>query len=164
MLASKKRAAKWGCRTGGIASLAYWYHRTKINFKWIQQLKWRPGKSTTERRRVSYTFFLLSIHPGLHLFLIMLAGKGLWKSSSRLNVGCVWLFPVCPSPVFGMGSLADWEMAFTLHITRARWRGAILKGGRGRRQISQGSLLQAKGSKEWRGGGIALWRVNGSIT
>jgi len=39
MLVSKRRAAKRGCWTGGIVSLAYQYRRAKINFKWIQQSK-----------------------------------------------------------------------------------------------------------------------------
>lgn len=168
MLTSKKRAAKRGCWTEGIASRAYQYRRAKTNFKWIHQLKSGPCKSTTERRMVSYTLLLLRIHPYPNLFPITLSGKGLsgrpaaaWMSvHSAHSIHC----PLHPGHALHIGSTADWRMALVLCITGLGCRGATVKGGREEHQVCQSSLLQANDSEEWRGGVIALGRVAGSFT
>lgn len=160
MLTSKKRAAKWGCRTGGIASLAYRYHRTKINFKWIQQLKWGLGKSPWGKEGI---FHLSPIEHSSRsqLFLITLSGKGLWKSSSSLMLAISSCSPFAPALCLAWagGQTEKW----LLLSTSPGPGGEVHPPGRQReKKICQGSLLQAKGSKEWRGG-IALWRADGNI-
>lgn len=164
----QEKAAKWGCRTEGIASLAYQYCRAKINFKWIRQLKWGPGESTTERGMVSYTLFLLSIHPGPNLFLITLSGKGLSERAASVwtpaSLSRLQLFPNFPWPC-----VSHWQQQ------TAKWlslSASLEQGGGGcYHQEGQGIktglprlLPTSQGQRSMERRGIALGRVAGSFT
>lgn len=140
----QEKSSKMWLWDWGIASLAYGYRRTKINFKWIQQLKWGPGKSCWEKEGI---FYLPPIeHSSRSQFIPHhTICKRTVKEQQQPDVGHLQLFPICPSPEFGTGSKADWEMAFTQHITRARWRGVTPQGRQGEKPGLLGLLAAGQG-------------------
>lgn len=152
MLTSKKRAAKRGCWTEGIASRAYQYRRAKTNFKWIHQLKSGPCKSTIERWMVSYTLLLLIIHPDSNLFPITLSGKGLCErpAAARMSVPLSRLQPLphSPRPCTSYRQHSRLEMALVLCITGTRCRGCHRERSQGGKSGLSGVLATSQG--QWR--------------